>query len=195
MGRWRDPRLWLGLALVCGSVVIGAKLLAAADDTVAVWQVDSAASAGMAIGADDLGTARVHFEDKDAADLYWPIARGIPDDARLLRDVAEGELLSSAAITTGDVSALRRMPLSVPSGGFPAGLSVGDHVDVWAVPADGKAARQVLADVTVVDLGAGGSAGIAGDRGVAVSLPSDSDVAEALSSLHGASVVLIMLGV
>jgi hypothetical protein len=34
---WRDPRLWIGVVLVAGSVVAGARLLAAADDTVQVW--------------------------------------------------------------------------------------------------------------------------------------------------------------
>lgn len=196
VGRWRDPRLWLGLALVCGSVVIGAKLLATADDTVAVWQLDRAASAGMPISADDLRIARVHFDDEAVADLYWPATRGIPTSARVLHDVSEGELLSSAAIAIGDASSLRQMPLSVSSSGFPAGLSVGDQVDVWAVPEVGGAAspRLVLGDVMVMDLGVNSSVGIAGDRDVAVSMPADADVADALGSLNGASVVLIMLG-
>ena len=29
---WRDPRLWIGLLIVAGSVVLGARLLAAVDD-------------------------------------------------------------------------------------------------------------------------------------------------------------------
>ena len=35
--RWRDPRLAVGVVLVAASVVVGARVLAAADDTVAVW--------------------------------------------------------------------------------------------------------------------------------------------------------------
>ena len=34
-----DPRLWVGVAIVAVCVVAGARLLAAADDTVAVWAV------------------------------------------------------------------------------------------------------------------------------------------------------------
>ncbi len=172
-------------------------MLAAADDTVAVWQLDGTVDAGTPISADDLRTARVHFDDEAVANLYWPVTQGLPEGARLLHAVSDGELLSSAAIVVGDASASRQMPLSVSSSGFPAGLSVGDHVDVWAMPEDGRSAaspRQVLADVMVMDLGADGSVGIAGDREVAVSLPTDADVAEALGSLNGASVVLIMLG-
>jgi len=150
----------------------------------------------MPISADDLRTARVHFDDEAVADLYWPATRGLPGDARLLHDVSEGELLSSAAIAIGEASSLRQMPLSVSSSGFPAGLSVGDQVDVWAVPEVGGAAspRLVLGDVMVMDLGVNSSVGIAGDRDVAVSMPADADVADALGSLNGASVVLIMLG-
>ena len=38
---WRDPRLWVGVALVLVSVVAGARLLASADDTVGVWSASS----------------------------------------------------------------------------------------------------------------------------------------------------------
>ncbi len=196
VARWRDPRLWLGLLLVCGSVVVGAKLLAAADDTVAVWQLGETASAGVPVDASDLRAARVHFEDEAVAAEYWLTSREFPTDARLSRDVSAGELLSAAAIATGDASSLRRMPLNVSSSGYPVGLAVGDHVEVWAVPDDGRATdpQQVLADVTVMALGADGMAGVGGDRDVAVSLPTDADVAEALRSLNGALVVLIMIG-
>ena len=37
--RWRDPRMLLGLLLVLASVLLGAKVLEAADDTVPVWAV------------------------------------------------------------------------------------------------------------------------------------------------------------
>ena len=38
---WRDPRLWVGVVLVTGSVVAGARLLAAADDMAPVWAASS----------------------------------------------------------------------------------------------------------------------------------------------------------
>lgn len=46
---WRDPRLWIGVVLVTVSVVAGARLLAAADDTVTVWAVVDDLGAGSAI--------------------------------------------------------------------------------------------------------------------------------------------------
>ncbi len=195
--RWRDPRLWLGLLLVCGSVAVGAKLLAAADETVAVWQLTASARAGTPISADGLRTTRVHFDDAAAVSAYWPTSQPLPENARLLRDVSQGELLSSAAVTGSDVFSLRQMPLAVSSSGFPTSLSVGDHVDVWAVPQEEGAEdpSRVLADATVTALGDGSSVGSGGDREVVVSLPSDTAVAEALGSLNGATVVLIVIGV
>ena len=44
--RWRDARLLGGLLLVLLSVVLGARVLAAADDTVAVWSVTTDLAAG-----------------------------------------------------------------------------------------------------------------------------------------------------
>ncbi|MBW6551905.1 hypothetical protein MMA91_24640, partial [Salmonella enterica] len=43
---WRDPRLWVGVAIVAVSVVGGARLLASADDTVAVYGVVTDMGAG-----------------------------------------------------------------------------------------------------------------------------------------------------
>ncbi len=34
---WRDPRLWVGVVVVAGSVLLGARVVGAADDTVTVW--------------------------------------------------------------------------------------------------------------------------------------------------------------
>lgn len=196
VARWRDPRLWLGVLLVCGSVVVGAKLLAAADATVAVWQLSDNASAGMPIDSNDLHATRVHFDDESVAAGYWLTSRALPQDAHLSHDVSAGELLSAAAITTGEASSLKRMPLHVTSSGFPVGLDVGDHVEVWAVSGEETAGdpQQVLADVTVMALSADGMAGVGGDRDVAVSLPAGADVGEALRWLNGASVVLILIG-
>src|SRR6478736_5540715 len=46
---WRDPRLWVGVLIVAVSVVAGARVLAAADDTVAVWAVAADAGPGAAL--------------------------------------------------------------------------------------------------------------------------------------------------
>ena len=52
--RWGDSRLVLGLLLVMGSVLLGARLLAAADDTVPVWAVTEDLGSGTSLQPDDL---------------------------------------------------------------------------------------------------------------------------------------------
>ena len=64
---WRDPRLWIGVVLVAASVVVGARVLAAADDTVQVWAAAADLGAGQRVDADDLVAQRVRFADDDGA--------------------------------------------------------------------------------------------------------------------------------
>ncbi len=63
---WRDPRLWLGVLLLAGSVVLGARLLAAADDTVTVWAMAADRGSGVPVAAEDLEVQRVRFADRAA---------------------------------------------------------------------------------------------------------------------------------
>ena len=62
---WRNPRLLLGVVLVAGSVVLGARVLAAADDTVGVWAVSRSLPAGAAVEDGDLERRQVRFPDEE----------------------------------------------------------------------------------------------------------------------------------
>lgn len=195
--RWRDPRLWLGVLLVLGSVALGAKLLAAADDTIAVWQLDRDVPAGLPLTSDDLRTTRVHFADESTAESYLVTSGGLPPGVTLTRDVSAGELLTRSAITTDPGVPPEQLPLGVGGAGLPSDLAAGDHVNVWAVPLDDSArgaSSQVLDDVLVLSVGAAGAGGLGSDRSVLVALPSDADVGAALDLLNGTSVVLIRIG-
>ena len=46
---WRDPRLWVGVVLVTGSVVAGARILAGADDMTSVWAASGDLAAGQTL--------------------------------------------------------------------------------------------------------------------------------------------------
>ncbi|MEJ7706702.1 MAG: hypothetical protein WKF82_05065 [Nocardioidaceae bacterium] len=197
--RWRDPKMLFGLVLVLGSVVVGAKVLAAADDSVAVWQLDQAVIQGTVLTGDDLRTTRIRFADDALLDRYLLADEIIPTGALAVRDLAAGELLSDTAVTTSGESSLRLLPLDVGSGGIPAGLAAGDHVEVWALTeledlTQRSAPTQVFADATVMSLGAGGSPVAGATSQVSVAMPPDAEVAEALSSLNGARVVLVRIG-
>lgn len=158
---WRDPRLWIGIALVAASVVVGARVLAAADDTVQVWAAEGDLGAGQRVGADDLVAQRLRFADADAAARYFTVDDELPADLELTRSVGAGELLPRAAVGTPDESGLVELPVAVEPELVPPGVGPGDVVDVYVVaplsaevggegqppPPDGPA----LTGATVVD--------------------------------------------
>lgn len=193
--RWRDPRLWFGVVLVLTSIVVGARVLAATDDTVAVWVLEVEGTAGMDVGTDDVRSVDVHFGDASDAERYLAADASFPPGLHLVHDVAAGELLSVAAVTDAATDVPAQLPLGVPESGLPSDLARGDVVDIWAVPtAEARHSARVLASVTVVAVAAAGQGGVGGDRQVVVSLPADVDLADVLDRLREASVVLIKVG-
>ena len=105
---WRDPRLWIGIVLVAASVVVGARVLAAADDTVQVWAAAGDLGAGQRVEADDLVAQRVRFADRDALAGYFTVDDELPADLELTRGVGKGELLPRAAVGTPDETGMVR---------------------------------------------------------------------------------------
>jgi len=198
--RWRDFRLWLGIVLVVGSVVAGAKVLASADDTVAVWQVVHDVPAGAGVDSSDLRITQVHFAEPAVAAQYLPGSRAIVPGSHAARDLHAGEMLPAAALSSVDSPLRRQLPLGVSPAHAPADLHAGDHVEVWAVAddsagtskaADGVPAK-VLPDVVVLSVGSSLS-GVSGDRQVLVGLADDVDVGSVLRQVTGAQVVLVRL--
>ena len=130
--RWRDGRLVLGVLLVAVTALIGAKLLASADDTTAVWAAKRAIPAGGTLAADDLTTVRVRFTG-DAAGQYVTTGTSL-DGLVAVRPIGAGELVPRSAAESRKDSDRTELPLSVATGKLPADLAVGDQVDVWVVP-------------------------------------------------------------
>jgi hypothetical protein len=153
---WRNPRLLLGVVLVAGSVALGARLLATADDTVAVWAVARDLPAGAALDQGDLDRRQVRFPDAATADGYLAADDQIPAGATLDRPVSAGELLPRAAFGGKSGQDLVELPVSVVSDDLPATVQQGSVVDVWVTPkvsAVGDTevkAVPVLTDVVVV---------------------------------------------
>jgi len=88
---WRDPRLWVGLLIVALSVVGGSRLLAAADDTVAVWAVAADSGPGATLTSADLVVRRVRFADGGDLAAYYAADATLPSDLRLVRGVGAGD--------------------------------------------------------------------------------------------------------
>lgn len=148
---WRDPRLWIGVAIVAVSVVAGARLLGAADDSVSVWAAADDLPAGHELTADDLTARRVRFVADDGLGHYLPATEALPADARLVRGVGAGELLPRAAVGTEQETGMLSLPLAVEPTLVPPGVDAGSVVNVY-VSAAGRCAEcdgPALAGVTV----------------------------------------------
>lgn len=181
--RWRDARLLGGVLLVLASVVLGSRVLAAADDTTPVWAVSRDLAAGTSLRADDLVRRDVRLGS--AASTYLSARGSAPVGYVLSRPVRSGELLPASAVNPGGAAVQQRL-VTVPVDRLhrPAGLRHGAQVDVYVTPTKSEPATTatslVLASVPVEDVVSdGGRLGPAGDA-VGVVLRVDPGQVEAL---------------
>ena len=130
---WRDPRLWIGVLLITTSVVVGARVLASADDTVAIWSVDGSFAAGSVLTQEDVVARRVRFGDRADEDLYLPAAEPLPEGAVLDRAVGPGELVARTALVPAGASQVVQVPLEVDPNRVPGSVTTGSIVDVYVV--------------------------------------------------------------
>jgi len=156
---WRDPRLWIGIAIVAVSVVAGARLVASADDSVTVWATASDLGPGDTVAAGDLTAQRVRFVDERDLGRYFRADEELPADLRLERAVGEGELLPRSAVGSSGESDAMELPVAVDSTLVPPAVASGWVVDVYltgaatgeTVTAEARDGRPVLSEVTVLD--------------------------------------------
>jgi len=141
--RWLDLRLVVGVLLVLGSVLLGARIVTAADATVPVWAATSDLAPGTQLSAADLVAVDVRLDD--TADAYLSAATR-PDGRSLSRAVRAGELLPRSALE--DPAELVQLALPVQAGYVPPNLARGQLVDVYAV-ADPAAGATGVADGSV----------------------------------------------
>jgi hypothetical protein len=151
---WRDPRLWIGVLIVAVSVVAGARLLAAADDTVPVWAVATDAGPGARLTPDQLVVHRVRFADTDDLRGYFTADDALPSQLLLVRGVTAGELLPRAALGSADDAAgTVELPVAVEAEQVPRSVHAGSVVDVYLLDrrARGDGTGPALRAATVVD--------------------------------------------
>jgi hypothetical protein len=128
----------VGVLVVAVSVVAGGRVLAAADDTVAVWAVAADAGPGAHLDPSDLEVRRVRFADDGALASYFTTDDDLPADLRLVRGVGAGELLPRAALgDAGRAAGTVELPVAVDAEQVPAAVAEGSVVDVYL--ADGRA--------------------------------------------------------
>ncbi|WP_156411419.1 hypothetical protein [Nocardioides sp. Soil805] len=188
---WRDPRLWVGVALVAVSVVAGARLLGGADDSVTVWSAATDLAPGDRLGADDLVATSVRFEEPADLDRYLATDGPLPDDLQLVRGLGAGELVPAAALGSAEESDTVSLSLSFPTELVPSGIETGSVVELWVVPGDDarrtELAGPVLDDVVVMDAPSAAEAlgSVAVGRQLVLGIPRDES--QALAELLAAS--------
>lgn len=201
--RWRNPRLLVGLVLVAGSVVLGARLFASADDTVGVWSVARDLPVGAVVEKADLEPRQVRFSEPETAAGYLAVGTDPPNGGILARPVSAGELLPHSAFAENAVEDLVEVPVSVLADDLPATVRQGSVVDIWvtpklAGPGEGKLkATAVLTDVVVVSVPTS-SEGLApqATRQVIVGVPTGrtAALATALGGISDGRVVVVRKG-
>ncbi|MGY1821204.1 SAF domain-containing protein [Geodermatophilus sp. SYSU D00079] len=142
--RWLDLRLVLGLLLVLGSVLLGARVVSAADATVPVWSATGDLAAGTVLTAADLVAVDVRLDG--AAEAYLA-ASTRPEGRTLARAVGAGELVPRASLE--EPAELVQVALPVQAAYVPPGLVRGQVVDVYAV-ADPAVGATGPSDVSLV---------------------------------------------
>lgn len=126
---WRDARLLIGVLIVVSSVVLGARVVAAAGHTEPVFAAVADLPSGHQLGPDDVKVVAVHLGSGAAG--YLSARAPLPPGTVLVRPVGGGELVPSAAL--GSVTALARRPVAVPvPAPLPVGLRPGAAVDLWS---------------------------------------------------------------
>lgn len=194
--RWLDARLLTGLLMVLLSVVVGAKVLADADEREQVWSVTRDLGADTPLTADDVRTAAVRLDD--TAGRYVSAAEDI-EGLVLVRPVGRGELLPLSAVGQAGSLDQRRVVIEVDRFGV-VGLARGRVVDLYvvrAVAADQTQAppELVLAGVTVgEDVRPGGAAfGGSGSKAGVTLLVDQGDVPEVLGAVANGSVYVVQV--
>ena len=131
---WLDTRLVLGVLLVLVSVVVGARVLSAADRSTLVWAASKDLSAGSQLSDGDLEQVRVRLFD-GLESRYVP-AEQSPTGLLLERGLEGGELLPRQSLLSPQEDVDRRLvTVSVDVARFPLGLAADQQVDVWLTPA------------------------------------------------------------
>jgi len=166
--RWRDARLWLGVALMGVAMFAGARLLGGGQDTAVVWRATRDLPAGAVPVAEPIEVSL-----GEAASAYLPASASL--DGRLRLPVPAGALIPADALGMAPQAGRRLVTLAIDPLHAPVGLAAGDVIDIWATGVDGastiiEAPQLVLPEVQVVQVD-GENLGVGGEMAVVVEVP------------------------
>jgi hypothetical protein len=136
---WRDTRLVVGVVLVLLSMSVGAKVIAAAGDTVPMYAAAASLVPGQPVVQKDV--KRVDVQLGADRSSYVAADHDIAPDTFALREVRPGELVPRSAL--GHRAEVNLKPVSVPvASGGAAQLDAGSIVDVWVNAKDSSSVTE-----------------------------------------------------
>lgn len=196
---WRDPRLWIGLIIVALSMVAGARLIGAADESVQVWSTAEPMAAGEPVGRDGLVATRVRFADGEDLDRYLLVEEELPTDAALTRALGAGELLPRSALGEASEAGVARVPLTLPGTAVLPDLRPGQRVDVYVAfdSTPERPAELVIEDAEVAAVSAAAEGLVAGgERQLVLGLSEDqrAGLDQALGRIAAGTVTVVGRG-
>lgn len=189
---WRDPRLLVGLVLICGAVVAVAMALRAADTTRPYYAAATPLSPGTTLGPDDLTIARARVDDG----VYLAADGEAPWGLTVSRAVGVGELVPTVAVDD-PASFDGRVVGVVAHAPVSPDVVAGSTVDVWVGSQEagsGEGSALVAAGLMVAEVArAEGAFAVGGGETVYLSVPS-AEVAGLLDAISQAQVTIVGRG-
>ena len=165
---WLDLRLALGVLLVLGSVLLGAKVVAGARHEYPRVAVRHDLAAGVVLSASDLRLVQVQLPDGGRRTYLTHLRDAVGH--RLTRPITSGELLPRAALDLVPAQTTVTVPLA--AGSAPE-LRKGQRIEVWlSTPACSSIVLLPDVPVQAVHTEGGGAFGAGSDgQDVVISVP------------------------
>ena len=191
--KWLNTRVVLGVLVVIGAVVLGARVVGAQRQLATVWATTTDLQAGTVLTGNDLAELEVNLND--TAGRYF--GAGAPlVGKQLTRALGAGEIVPVAAV--GDPAAdTRLLALAVAGDQMLPGLARGSVIDVYLTTGSGTdlSTKLVAADLTVQEVTAPSSGGLssAGSSGYQVVVRLPTKAAQELVTQLSSGTVKVLL--
>ncbi|MEP6628843.1 MAG: hypothetical protein ABJA89_00165 [Lapillicoccus sp.] len=143
---WRNTRLLVGVVLILLGTVLGAKVVASADDTVPMYAASATIRPGDHLTADNL--RRVDVQLGAESSRYLSARTVVADDSYALRDIPEGELVPLGAVGGRGAVSVQAVTVEVDANSA-RGLPANATVDVWVSPRDLQSTQERYLDATL----------------------------------------------
>lgn len=172
--KWLDPKLFLGILLVLGSMALGARLIGQYDNTSTVYVAKQDIAPNGPVSADVLESTEVRFPVADDANKYIRASEELKKGTRAVRGIGAGELVPRGALSNKADEKIVDFPVQVSGSRMPSGLKAHDLVDVILQPREGQAtdttaepeSRTALTNVVVISAPDSSSGAVSGDSAV-----------------------------